>query len=78
MLQVQSNQQLLVLQDEGDGFYVLSELNKTGIKTPVIVASNLSQSEDIEKAKKLGVVDYFVKSDVTLVEIVNKVKQYLQ
>lgn len=61
-----------------DGFYVLSQLNKLGIKIPVIVASNLAQKEDIEKAKKLGAVDYFVKSDVTLVEMVNKVKQYLQ
>lgn len=61
-----------------DGFNVLSELYKTGNKTPVIVASNLSQNEDTEKAKKLGAVDYFVKSDVSLVEIVDKVKQYLQ
>lgn len=63
---------------KNDGFYVLSELSKAGNKTPIIVASNLSQTEDIEKAKKLGAVDYFVKSDVTLVEIVDKVKQYLQ
>ncbi|MDP3973688.1 MAG: response regulator [Candidatus Daviesbacteria bacterium] len=61
-----------------DGFFVLSEISRQGIKTPVIVASNLSQKEDIEKAKKLGAVDYFIKSDVTLVEIVNKVKQHLQ
>ncbi|MDD5416178.1 MAG: response regulator [Candidatus Daviesbacteria bacterium] len=60
-----------------DGFYVLSELNKLGIKTPVVVASNLSQKEDVEKAKKLGVVDYLVKSDVTLVEMVDRVKQYI-
>lgn len=60
-----------------DGFYVLSEVSKKEIKIPVIVASNLSQEEDIEKAKKLGAIDYFVKSDVTLVEMVNKVKQYL-
>src|SRR3989338_8348392 len=63
---------------KGDGLSVLAHLNKSGIKTPVIVASNLAQQEDIEKAKKLGAVDYFVKSDITLVEMVNKVKQYLQ
>lgn len=61
-----------------DGFNVLTELNKRGSKIPVIVASNLSQSEDLEKAKKLGAVDYFVKSDVSLAEIVDKVKQHLQ
>lgn len=42
------------------------------------MASNLGQKEDVEKAKKLGAVDYFVKSNVTLVEMVNKVIQYLQ
>ena len=61
-----------------DGYFVLSELKRLNIKIPVIVASNLGQQEDIEKAKKLGAVDYFVKSDITLVEMVNKVKQYLQ
>lgn len=61
-----------------DGFFVLSEVKKLGIKTPVVIASNLAQKEDIEKAKKLGVIDYFVKSDITLVEMVNRVKQYLQ
>lgn len=61
-----------------DGFSVLTSLNKSGSKIPVIVSSNLSQTEDIEKAKKLGAIDYFVKSDITLVEVVNKVKQYLQ
>lgn len=66
-----------LLMPKGDGFYVLSQLNKAGNKTPVIVASNLSQQEDVEKAIKLGAEGYFVKSDVTLVEMVEKVKQYL-
>lgn len=60
-----------------DGFAVLTRLSQAGNKTPIIVSSNLSQKEDIEKAKKLGAVDYFVKADITLVEIVSKVQQYL-
>lgn len=60
-----------------DGYFVLTELKRLNTKIPVIVASNLGQEEDIKKAKKLGALDYFVKSDVTLVEMVNKVKQYL-
>lgn len=67
-----------LLMPKVDGFAFLAQLNKSGIKTPVIVASNLAQKEDIEKAKGLGAVDYFVKSDITLVEMVNKIKQYLQ
>ncbi len=60
-----------------DGHFVLAELKRLNIKTPVIVASNLGQQEDIDKVKQLGAIDYFVKSDITLVEMVNKVQQYL-
>lgn len=58
-----------------DGFFVLSELKKLKITTPVIVSSNLSQEEDIKRAKELGALDYFIKSDITLVEIVEKVEK---
>lgn len=58
-----------------DGFFVLAELKKLKITTSVIVSSNLSQDEDIKRAKELGARDYFIKSDTTLAEIVEKVKQ---
>ncbi len=58
-----------------DGFFVLTELKKMKITTPVIVSSNLSQEEDIKRAKELGARGYFIKSDTTLAEIVEKVKQ---
>lgn len=61
-----------------DGFGVLEEVKKLGIKTPIIVASNLSQGGDIEKAKELGAVDYFVKSDTPISEVVEKVKHILE
>ena len=57
-----------------DGFLVLTELKKLKITTPVIVSSNLSQEEDIKRAKELGARDYFIKSNTTLAEIVEKVK----
>lgn len=60
-----------------DGFYVLEELKKLKIATPVIVSSNLSQDEDIKRARELGARDYFIKSDTTLAQIVEKVKQAL-
>lgn len=59
------------------GFEVLEILKSKKIKIPVIVSSNLSQNEDIGKAKSLGAVDYFVKSDTTLSEAVAKVKSFL-
>ena len=36
-----------------DGFGVLTEMQKRKDRTPVIVASNLSQDEDFTKAKDL-------------------------
>lgn len=60
-----------------DGFFVLEELRKLKIVTPVIVSSNLSQEEDIRRAKELGAQDYFIKSDTTLAEIVEKAQKAL-
>ncbi len=61
-----------------DGFSVLEYLYKEKIKPPVIIASNLSQSEDINKAKALGAVDYFIKSNVTLADIISNIKKILK
>lgn len=60
------------------GFEILERLKNKGIKTPVIIASNLSQQEDKERVDKLGVSDYIVKSDTSLTEIVNKIKSFLK
>ena len=57
-----------------DGFTILGKLKEAGKKTPVIVLSNLSQAEDVEKAKNLGALDYLVKSDIQL----SKVLEYVQ
>ena len=56
-----------------DGFTVLEKLKEAGKSIPVIVLSNLSQSEDIDKAKKLGALHYLVKSDVQLLEVLEYV-----
>ena len=61
-----------------DGFAVLAELKKRSIATPVIVTSNLSQEEDIKKAKELGAKDYFVKSNTAISDVVQYVKQVLK
>lgn len=61
-----------------DGFQVLEELQKNGNKTPIIVASNLSQEDDFDKAKKLGAKDFFVKSNTSLAELVGKISTILK
>lgn len=58
-----------------DGFTVLQEMKDNNIKVPVIVSSNLSQNEDFDKARELGAVDFFVKSNTPIVEVVNNIKK---
>lgn len=57
-----------------DGFGVLQALKEVGDTTPVIVASNLSQKEDIDRAQSLGAKDYYVKSDTPIAAIVEKIQ----
>ena len=57
-----------------DGFSVLEKLKEQGKKIKVIVTSNLGQTEDFEKVKSLGANGHFVKSDTSLSEIVEYIK----
>jgi DNA-binding response OmpR family regulator len=59
-----------------DGFAVLKEVRRNdGWKNiPILVASNLGQSEDIVKATKLGAVDYIVKTDLSMKKMILKIK----
>jgi len=62
-----------------DGFETLEEL-KLDAKTksiPVVILTNLGQDEDIKRGKELGAIDYLVKSDLSIKEIIDKVKTYL-
>ena len=60
------------------GFDILEKMNKEGIKIPVAVASNLSQDEDVKRAKELGAVDFIIKSNTSLIDFVEKVKTILK
>ncbi|USN92204.1 MAG: response regulator [Candidatus Nomurabacteria bacterium] len=63
------------------GFDVLAEIQNSNDesfkKVPIIVASNLGQKSDIEEAKRLGAVDFIVKSNVSLKELVEKIRKYI-
>ncbi len=63
-----------------DGFMVLKELKKSAKtkKIPVIMLTNLGQTEDIERGKELGADDYLVKASLTPSELVNKVKKFIK
>lgn len=60
-----------------DGWGVLTQLQAQHCTTPIMVASNLGQDSDIAKAKSLGAVDFLVKSDTPLSEIVKKIKDHM-
>ena len=58
-----------------DGFGVLETIKNKKMKVPVIVMTNLNQEEDKQRAFDLGAVEFFVKSNSTLSEIVEGVKK---
>jgi DNA-binding response OmpR family regulator len=61
------------------GFDVLSAIRKDAKwkDVPVIILSNLGQSQDVEKAKGLGIADYIIKANTRINDIVEKVKKLL-
>jgi len=62
-----------------DGFEILKEIRKDKkIKdTPVILLTNLGQKKDVDKAFKLGAVDYLIKAHFMPSEVVDKIKKTL-
>jgi DNA-binding response OmpR family regulator len=46
-------------------------------RIPVIVLTNLAQESDIEKAKSLGAIDYFVKVKISIDDIIHKVEEVM-
>ncbi len=64
-----------LIMPETDGFAVLQGMKDAGVKTPVIVLSNLGQEEDKKRALELGAKNYFVKANTPIVDIVKAVKE---
>ena len=62
-----------------DGFSVLEAIkkNEPTKNIPIIMWTNLSNTEDARKAKELGASDYLVKVFNMPAEIVAKAKQYI-
>lgn len=69
----------LILPGGKDGFQVLEEIKKNPStrKIPIIILSNLGQKSDIERGVALGAADYLVKADISLPNVVEKIKKYL-
>ena len=80
---VNSEQPDIVLLDiilpKKNGFDVLRDIKNEQITAgiPVVILSNLGQEVDIKRGMALGANDYFVKTEVTLEEVVNRIKEWL-
>ena len=63
-----------------DGFQILEKLkaNPEWKDIPVIVFSNLFQRSDIDKAKALGAVKYFIKATLSIDKMVKEIEQTLK
>ena len=62
-----------------NGFEVLEEIqNNPLIKDmPVMIISNLGQDADVIRGKDLGAIEYYVKAETSIDDLVMKVKNYV-
>ena len=78
---IDSEQPDLVLLDllmpDVDGFQVLDHIRKKQYTFPVVILTNLSQEIDKKKCEEFGAKDFFVKSDLSVEELWEKIRRYL-
>ncbi len=62
-----------------DGFTVLQNLKQQPATqgVPVVMLTNLGQRDSVERGLKLGAKDYIIKAHFTPLEVVEKVKEFL-
>ena len=62
-----------------DGYEVLAEIKKGSDKNiPVLILTNLEEIDNIQRALDLGAKTFMVKSDFSLRDIIEKIKENLQ
>ena len=66
-----------IVMPEMDGYEVLEILNEKKNKIPVIIISNSGQPVEIEKTKKLGAIDYLIKTEFSPNDVLKKVENCL-
>ena len=68
-----------IIMPKKDGFDVLEEMNKKKEfkKIPVIIVSNSGQPVELERAKKLGIKDWLIKTEFDPQEVISKVKKQI-
>lgn len=68
-----------IIMPKMDGISVLKKLkeNRETGRIPIIILTNLREGEAVAISQKSGVLDYLVKADYTLSELVAKIKKLL-
>ena len=69
-----------IILPQKSGFEVLEEIRSDPQlrNVPVMIISNLGQSEDIAKGKEFGAIEYFVKAKISIDDLSSKVKEFLK
>lgn len=62
------------------GFEVLEEIRQDESlkKVPVIILSNLGEEADIQRGKELGAVDYLLKANMSMKDVISRVRVHLK
>lgn len=62
-----------------DGFALLKEIKADPklADVKIIVLSNLSQEEDMRRTKELGAAEYLIKMNISIQEVIDKIKSNL-
>lgn len=68
-----------IIMPREDGMSMLQKLREDnwGKNVPVIILTNISESDKLAQALEIGVDEYMIKSDVKLVDIVEKIKKII-
>lgn len=61
------------------GLQTLEELRKhpANYDIKVVIMSNLGQEEDVKQAMSLGAIDYIVKTNLSIAEMIHRIKKHL-
>jgi DNA-binding response OmpR family regulator len=62
------------------GFEILKIIKKNSQTKdiPVLILTNLARAEEQRKGKKLGAEDYFIKTNTSIFQVVEKIQEILQ
>jgi DNA-binding response OmpR family regulator len=66
-----------IIMPKMNGYEVMEDLQNNNNKIPIIVISNSGQDVELEKIKKLGAIDYIIKTQINPEEVVEKVQNVL-